>query len=382
MLDMSSQEENKISELQPVGIRKGLPKSVDFFAGSGLVSEALSGFFDTVWANDICSKKRSVFVANHSSDIFHLDSIENVNGDSLPEHELSWASFPCQDLSVAGNQGGITAKRSGMVWEWLRVLDELEERPSVVVAENVVGLVSSKGGDNYVALHEALSNRGYRVGAVLLDAVHWVPQSRPRVFVIGVKDHLDIGAYICSGPTWCHSEAIKQVAKRSHDWVWWNLPKPVGRDFGLESIIEFDAPLDSGTKAEKNLNLIPEPHMLKMLDCVKRGQRVFPGYKRMRKGKQVLELRFDSVAGCLRTPAGGSSRQYVVIHDGNDFGIRLLTVRETARLMGADDSFKLPGTYNDGYRAMGDAVALPAARYLAEHLLSKLVDARAYVKTA
>ena len=88
-----------------------------------------------------------------------------------------------------------------------------------------------------------------------------------------------------------------------------------------------------------------------------------------------MELRFDDVAGCLRTPAGGSSRQYLIIKMDGEWRTRILTPREAARLMGAPDSFKLPGSFNDGYKAMGDAVAAPVAAYLAEHLLVKLVEA-------
>ena len=98
----------------------------------------------------------------------------------------------------------------------------------------------------------------------------------------------------------------------------------------------------------------------------------FPAYKRTRKGRQVLELRFDGIAGCLRTPEGGSSRQILVITENGDIRTRLLTVRETARLMGAPDDYKLPGSYNDGYKAMGDAVAVPVARFLAENLLAPI----------
>ena len=85
-------------------------------------------------------------------------------------------------------------------------------------------------------------------------------------------------------------------------------------------------------------------------------------------------MRFDGVAGCLRTPKGGSSRQLLVIKQKKNITTRLLTVRETARLMGAPESFKLPGSYNDGYMAMGDAVAAPCARFLAKHLLSLLLE--------
>ena len=116
--------------------------------------------------------------------------------------------------------------------------------------------------------------------------------------------------------------------------------------------------------------MIPDKHRA-LLKAAKLA--VAPGYKRTRASKQVLELRFDGVAGCLRTPKGGSSRQFLVLKRGNELATRLLTVRETARLMGAPETFQLPGTYNDGYKAMGDAVAVPCAHFLAQNLLGPLM---------
>ncbi len=354
------------------------PRSVDFFAGSGLVAEAMKDFFDTVWANDICPKKHTVFAANHSSDIFHLGSVEDVTGGDLPDHELSWASFPCQDLSLAGNMKGIEGQRSGMVWQWLRVMDEMNCRPPIVVAENVVGLISAKAGEHYLALHEALRERGYTVGAVMLDAVNWVPQSRPRVFVIGVNEEIECSDYKAEGPNWAHSKALRNIASKAKDWVWWRLPEPSDREQGIESIIDFSLPFDDEVTVSHHLSLIPERHKLKLDQAIKEGKRVFPGYKRIRNGKQVLEIRFDSVAGCLRTPSGGSSRQQLVIYKDGVLGTRLLSVREAARLMGAGDEYEIPGTFNQGYKAMGDAVAVPAVRHLSEHLLSPLVYRATY----
>ncbi len=74
-------------------------------------------------------------------------------------------------------------------------------------------------------------------------------------------------------------------------------------------------------------------------------------------------------------PEGGSSKQYLVVQRDGDVHARLLTVREAARLMGAPDSFRLPGSDNDGYRAMGDAVAVPVTRFLGERFLSKIAEA-------
>lgn len=349
---------------------------LEFFAGSGLVAQGLKNLFRPVWANDIDGKKAAVYTANHSSKHFHLGSISDVQGANLPGAALAWASFPCQDLSLAGTAGGIHAKRSGLVWEWLRIIDEMgKDAPPVLVAENVLGLVSSAGGAHYRALHAALVERGYQVGAMLLDAVRFVPQSRPRIFVVAVKGDVKIPPELVSSmPTWLHPEAVRKAASGLDDWIWWHMPTPPARKQTLSHLIEFDAEYAHVDSDQRNLSLISPKHsdLLKVIP----GEHVVvaPGYKRTRNGKQVLELRFDDVAGCLRTPSGGSSRQLLVIRKDGKLQSRLLTVREAARLMGAPDTYKIPGSYNDGYKAMGDAVAVPVAKWLATNLLLPLAN--------
>jgi len=348
-----------------------VPGYLEFFAGSGLVAFGLKQHFKTLWANDICEKKAAVYCANHGQKHFHLGSIADVNGHDLPAAPLSWASFPCQDLSLAGLMSGIDGERSGLVWEWLRVMDEMPDMPPILVAENVTGLMSVDGGSQYRMLHEALRSRGYLIGAVQLDAAHWVPQSRPRVFVIAVKAGRHIpAALLTSGPTWLHSKSIVTAVKGLDGWLWWNLPAPKPRKINLVDIIDWHADCDDRIKSARNTAMIPKHHRERLADP---SVAVAPGYKRTRASKQVLELRFDGIAGCLRTPKGGSSRQFLVLKRGNGLVTRLLTVRETARLMGAPETFKLPGTYNDGYKAMGDAVAVPCVSFLAKYLLSPLL---------
>lgn len=347
---------------------------LDFFAGSGLVTEALQSYFTAVWANDICPKKAAVYRANHRRRHFHLGSITTIHGKTLPQATLSWASFPCQDLSLAGNLAGLASQRSGLVWQWLRILDEMPVRPPLVVAENVVGLVSAHGGAHYRQLHTALVRRGYRVGAILLDAVHWTPQSRPRIFVVGVNKKIEISDLYESAPSWAQPRKLQQVAKGLPNWVWWRLPEPQPRTLSLSTLIDFQAPCDEPQRTAHRLRLIPLAHRARLNAALRAGETVIPGYKRTRHGRQVLELRFDGVAGCLRTPEGGSSRQVLVISHEGQLHTRLLTVAEAARLMGAPRHYKIPGSYNDGYKAMGDAVSVPAVRYLARSLLFPLAQ--------
>jgi DNA (cytosine-5)-methyltransferase 1 len=344
-------------------------KMHEFFAGSGLVACGLEGMFSPIWANDISERKAGVYRSNFRSDHFVLDDIKNINGADLPYAHLSWASFPCQDLSLAGSLGGIDAARSGLVWEWLRILREMPERPAILLIENVAGLLSANKGQNYAKLHHALLELGYKSGAMLIDAVHFVPQSRLRVFVIAVGCDVAVPQELMdTGPNWLHNKAAVNLGKVLPEWIWWRAEKPPKRRNHLTDNINLSAPYDK----DEVLRLMSPRHKEK-LDSLENA--VATGYRRTREGKQRLELRFDGVAGCLRTPEGGSSKQFLIVKRDGEAHARLLSPREAARLMGAPDSFVLPDTYNDGYKAMGDAVVLPVATFIGEMFLTKLAEA-------
>jgi len=358
-----------LSQEQKIDLSRAPWTMHEFFAGSGLVAYGLQGMFAPVWANDISEQKAAVYEANFGIDHFKLGDIKEIHGGDLPFAHLSWASFPCQDLSLAGSLSGIHASRSGLVWEWLRILDEMDRKPKILLLENVVGLLTSNGGNDYRVLHAALVERGFDCGAIVVNASHFVPQSRPRVFVIAVQHTNAIPSeLISSGPCWLHNNAAIELGRSLPGWIWWKAEKPPRRNMMLKGIVEDTAPFDKDTV----LTLVPEHHkaMLDEYDTV-----YATGYRRTRHGQQHLELRFDGIAGCLRTPKGGSSKQYVVIKKRGRTHARLLTVREAARLMGVPDSFVLPGSYTDGYTAMGDAVAMPVAQFIGEHFLTKIAEA-------
>ena len=338
----------------------------EFFAGSGLVAYGLKGMFRPAWSNDICPKKAAVYQSNFESAHFILDDIKNISGGALPEAHLSWASFPCQDLSLAGSIGGIDAKRSGLVWEWLRILKEMPHKPSLLLIENVIGLLSANNGVNYTKLHNSLSELGYKSGAIVLDAALFVPQSRPRVFIIALQKNIEIpGELQDNGKNWLHNKAAVKVGLTLQDWIWWKAQQPPMRKTKVNDILDFNLPYDKDTV----LSLIPPHHQEALAvytNCVATG------YRRVRNGKQCLELRFDGLAGCLRTPEGGSSKQFVIVKHNKETHARVLSPREAARLMGAPDTFNLPGTYNSAYKAMGDAVALPVASFVGKYFLMPL----------
>ncbi len=360
--------------------------AIEFFAGSGLVRLGLAPDFETVWANDNCPRKGEIYVANHGSREFHLNDIKRVVGRDIPPADLAWASFPCQDLSLAGNLNGMTSgTRSGLFWEWVRVLWEMRESgtlPPVLVAENVVGFISSDQGRHFHQAYKALRELGYRAGAVVMNASAFVPQSRPRAFMVAVRDGIDLSRLSQRLPSEIfHTPGMVRTAMLLNDpsWVWWSMPSPSKVRKSFSEVCERTAPYDPLEKTLRLCDML-SPKNKDKIDFARKTNGYFAGtaYRRTRPDEngakvQRLEVRFDGLAGCLRTPNGGSSRQTVILVENGVVRSRLMTTRECARLMGAPDTYKLPGTYNDGYRAMGDAVAVPVTRWLTKHLLRPLV---------
>lgn len=97
--------------------------------------------------------------------------------------DLICGGFPCQDLSVAGKRRGLDGERSGLWFEFARIIDEAE--PAWVVIENVPGLFSSNGGHDFAVIVDWLAQRGYGVGWRVLDAQGFgLAQRRKRVFIV------------------------------------------------------------------------------------------------------------------------------------------------------------------------------------------------------
>ena len=109
------------------------------------------------------------------------------------------------------------------------------------------------------------------------------------------------------------------------------------------------------------------------------GRHVGAVFRRTRRengqGVQRAEARFDGLAGCLRTPRGGSSRQSIIVVEDGAVHTRLLTPREAARLMGLPEAYVLPRGVSAALHVAGDGVCVPAVRWLADALLEPLLGA-------
>lgn len=268
---------------------------------------------------------------------------------------------------------------------------EESRAPQLMVMENVCGLLTSHGGQDFAAICDALGEAGYRIGAFVIDAGLFVPQSRPRLFIVGVRREVAIPArLIAEAPqTPWHGSAVRaaygtlpQPIKR--DWIWWALPAPEPRATKLADMIEPEVPgarWFSPPETERLLGMMSELNRSKVAQAQGLKQRVVGAvYRRTRRDehgrrRQRAEVRFDGVSGCLRTPAGGSSRQTVLVVSGPSIKARLISSRETARLMGLPDRYELPENYTEAYHLTGDGVVVPVVRHLAEHIFEPILDA-------
>ena len=365
----------------------------EFFAGGGMARAGLGPDWTCLFANDFDLKKAASYAENWGDARLKVGDVARLTTNDLPgAADLAWASFPCQDLSLAGVGAGLKGSRSGTFWPFWELMKALRadgRAPRMIVLENVYGALTSHGGKDFATICAALAGEGYRFGAMLIDAAHFVPQSRPRLFIVAVDKSQAIPACaIAEGSIkeW-HSPALTaaydKLSRRSKDaWIWWRLPPAPTRNTTFADIIE-DRPqgVRWHTEAETHRLLgMMSPVNLAKVEGAKRARcRMVGGvYRRTRfdaSGNKVqrAEIRFDDVAGCLRTPSGGSSRQFIMVVKGGKVRSRLLSPREAARLMGLPDEYVLPPNYNDAYHLAGDGVAVPVVRFLAAHILEPVI---------
>lgn len=336
------------------------------------------------YANDIDADKRTMYDA-HFGDAdrhFDLNDVHAVRGESIPDVEVATASFPCTDLSLAGTRLGFRGRQSSAFWGFVDVLKGMDtRRPPLVLLENVTGFLTSHGGADFRAAAAALNSLGYAVDAFVLDAKWFVPQSRPRLFVVG--DAINSGMrHRIAKSSRLRPAQLSSFINTNPDirWSLADLPEPPTTPRAtLREVIE-PVPDDSEwwwsqDRAEYLYNQFSDRHKSVADEMIaKRRWSYGTVFRRVRQQadgtkRSMGELRTDGIAGCLRTPKGGSGRQILFKAGYGRFAARLITPRECARLMGADD-FVIGVPANQAFFGFGDAVCVPAIEWVATNRLS------------
>ncbi len=367
----------------------------DFFAGIGLVTMGLEkAGWKTVYALDYEKDKATAYENHFGAGHYHVSDIAAVKGEDVPDVTLAHASFPCTDLSVAGARGGIHAGESSAFWHFLRILKEVratrgDGRPPCVLIENVEGLLSSNEGKDLRAVLSSLNDLGYLVDLMMVNGANFVPQSRVRIFVVGVHNSIvDVAGLTTDvlsqqhnlGSSDARPEKITNYISENSDLKWYfhSLPNLPQREISLEEIVDPEAEWWESERTEYLYNQMHDRHKL-ILDTKKNESRYsyFTVFRRMRtrngKSLSTAELRTDGIAGCLRTPKGGSARQIIVRAGRGRVDARLINGKEAARLMGADE-FKINPelSLNDVLFGFGDAVCVPVLEWIGKNYLNTI----------
>lgn len=361
----------------------------DFFAGIGLMRMGLERQgWSVLFANDIDSQKYQMYSAHFedAQDHYFQGDIHKITVDQVPTVILATASFPCNDLSLAGSRSGLSGKQSSAFWGFIHILERLAtRRPPLVLLENVTGFLTSHGGMDFKNALLALNTLGYTVDTFILDAARFVPQSRLRIFVVGVlRAQVNNEEESRDSLRFYESDARPRALANfilQHPEIRWNiraLPTlPQGKitlKTILEEIPESASEWWSAERGSYLLNQMSSRHR-EVANRMIAGPGWSYGtvFRRIRNGKSMAELRTDGIAGCLRTPRGGSGRQILFKAGKGKYFARLLSPRECARLMGADN-FRMHAPLNQALFGFGDAVCVPVIEWIAKHYLNPVVE--------
>jgi DNA (cytosine-5)-methyltransferase 1 len=355
-----------LSQAPDAGIGQLPQRTVaEFFAGIGLMRYAFErqGWHVT-YANDIDAKKAEMYSA-HFGDPLHLEDVHQVDPAAVPDVSIATASFPCTDLSLAGGREGLAGKHSSAFWGFLSVLEKMKRRPPLVLIENVPGFLTSNGGHDLHSALTGLNGLGYSMDILTLDAIHFVPQSRNRLFLIGQPQGAQDGE---------RPPPIQRFIEHHRDieWTIRRLPKPPERSAKLVDVLDSRAEWWEKERSAYLISQMAVNHRATADEAIRKRRWTYGTiFRRVRAGRTVAELRTDGISGCLRTPRGGSARQILFRAGYGRYDCRLLSPRECARLMGADE-FRIDVRPNQALFGFGDAVCVPAIEWIITHYLMPL----------
>jgi len=302
---------------------------IDLFAGVGGMRLA----FDSVGGNCVFSSewdKHAVQTYFTNFGEIPYGDITTISEKTIPDFDVLSAGFPCQPFSSIGKREGFAHKTQGtLFFDVLRILSH--KRPSAILLENVAGLVSHDKGNTLKTILESLEEIGYRVQFQVMDAAHFgVPQRRKRIYLVGFRSDLVTA------------------------WGHFSWPKPTKN------------PAVLGRSIKKNVL---------GYEISKHLQRVYIG--KVNDGRpQILDPKSSSRVTANTLVASYHKIQRLTgtfVADGPT-GLRLLSIEECKSLMGFPKSFVFPVSRTQAYRQLGNSVALPLVKKIAENMISALEE--------
>ena len=333
---------------------------IDLFAGIGGLRRAMEGAGGRcVFTSEWDRFAQQTYHANFPDNRPIAGDIREVDPEDIPDHDVLVAGFPCQPFSIAGvskknalgrAHGFLDETQGTLFFDVLRIL--MHHRPAAFMLENVKNLKSHDKGRTFEVIRRALTEElGYTLHTQIIDAANFVPQHRERIVMVGFRETTDF--------------SFEEL----------NLPGRQGR--GMRDILH----PENGTEApEGHYTVGPDAKVSDKYTLTDKLWTYLQDYAAKHRAKGngfgFGLVDGDSIARTL------SARYYkdgseILVSRGEGKNPRRLTPRECARLMGFEDSFRIPVSDTQAYKQFGNSVAVPVfaevARLMQPHVL-KLMD--------
>ena len=339
---------------------------IDLFAGIGGLRLAFEPFGGRcVFTSEWNRYAQLTYMANF--DCYHgiAGDITQISNDNIPSHDLLLAGFPCQPFSIAGvskknalgQPHGFHCETQGtLFFEVARIIEA--HRPRAFLLENVKNLTRHDKGRTFEVMHRVLSSElGYQVHWKLLDSRPWVPQRRERIFIVGFREP--------NGFTFdnlCFPDSA----------TWPRLRTILHPEDGSEKA---ENPYTIGPKARVSTKYVLSRHLWKYLrNYAAKHRAAGNGFGFGFVGPEDISRTLTA-----RYYKDGSE----ILVDRGRRNPRRLTPRECSRLMGFDESdgkpFIIPVSDTQAYQQFGNAVVVPCAKTVAEHMIPWLSVERASI---
>ena len=297
------------------GINSGV-RFADFFCGIGGFHIGASNLgMECVFASDIDQHAQDAYQANFG--IRPAGDISDIRPEDVPDHDLLFAGFPCQPFSIIGKQEGFADPRGTLFFELLRIIKE--KKPAGVILENVKQLATSGKGRVIQRILNDLRAVGYACDFKILNALDFgIPQKRERTIIVGTLSNFE-----------------------KFHWPRGGIPMEP-----LATILEENPP-DRVFVSERIKQKRHEAHRPKET----------PSIWHENKSGNISSYPYSCA---LRA---GASYNYLLVN-----GERRLTPRETLRLQGFPDSYKIVCTDSQVKKQTGNAVAVPVVQAVIERV--------------
>lgn len=329
---------------------------IEFFAGIGLMRIALEKLgWKCVFANEMNTVKCGIYDSNFGQPNITRGDISTVDESIIPTARMATICFPCQDVSIAQRRvRSVYGERTGIVWHVLDMIGHMNERkPEFLLLENVPGLLTSNKGTDIAGILTVIRELGYTCDVLLLNANHFVPQSRERVFFLASLRPPKYGVLRLNAPV---SRYKQKILERLNENRHIDIPQPPAKVKDLVDFIE-DIPHHDTRWFQDSRRMYWINLLQKDTKTLGENQRYWICRRWM--GKAPL------AAHC---PCLMASDERLVLFDLKNSTpmMRYLTVFEAAKLMGIPSSFGFPARMNDRFKlkCIGEAVCVNVVEFI------------------